>query len=124
MPQGFPACLSKASRRGVWHGSRRSQEQTWPVGSLKPNDFGLFDVQGSVFTWCQESYRPYLAETGYDATEDREDGLIVVSTSNRVLRGGSFNNHPGYVRSAYHNSNVPTDRNLNNGCRPARTIAP
>src|SRR6516225_191938 len=28
---------------------RNSQEQTWPVGSLKPNDLGLFDVQGNVW---------------------------------------------------------------------------
>ena len=29
------------------------------MGSLKPNDFGLFDVQGNAFTWCQESYKAY-----------------------------------------------------------------
>ena len=39
--------------------SKNSQEKTWPVGSLKPNDLGLFDVQGNVFTWCQESYKDY-----------------------------------------------------------------
>ena len=36
---------------------KNSKEKTWPVGSLKPNDLGLFDVQGNVFTWCQEATR-------------------------------------------------------------------
>ena len=39
----------------AWH-RQNSNEQPWPVGSLKPNDFGLFDVHGNVSTWCQESY--------------------------------------------------------------------
>ena len=38
---------------------KNSQERTWPVGSLKPNDLGLFDVQGNVFTWCQEKLKTY-----------------------------------------------------------------
>jgi formylglycine-generating enzyme required for sulfatase activity/tRNA A-37 threonylcarbamoyl transferase component Bud32 len=38
------------------------QERTWPVGSKKPNDLGLFDLHGNVYTWCQESYRGYPGE--------------------------------------------------------------
>jgi formylglycine-generating enzyme required for sulfatase activity/tRNA A-37 threonylcarbamoyl transferase component Bud32 len=36
--------------------------RTRPVGSKKPNDLGLFDVHGNLYTWCQERYRDY-AET-------------------------------------------------------------
>jgi formylglycine-generating enzyme required for sulfatase activity/tRNA A-37 threonylcarbamoyl transferase component Bud32 len=39
-----------------------ARERTWPVGSKKPNDLGLFDMHGNVYTWCQERYRDY-AET-------------------------------------------------------------
>ena len=47
----------------AWY-RRTRRRQTWPVGSLKPNDLGLFDVQGNVFTWCQESYKDYPAGEG------------------------------------------------------------
>ena len=42
--------------------------------------------------------------------------------SSRVLRGGSFNNQASNVRSANRNNNVPTNRNNNNGFRPASTL--
>jgi formylglycine-generating enzyme required for sulfatase activity len=41
-----------------------------------------------------------------------------------VLRGGSFNNQASNVRSANRNNNVPTNRYILNGFRPARTFIP
>ncbi|MCI0463375.1 MAG: SUMF1/EgtB/PvdO family nonheme iron enzyme, partial [Gemmataceae bacterium] len=32
--------------------------RAWPVGQKRPNDFGLFDMYGNVWQWCQESARP------------------------------------------------------------------
>ena len=58
----------------AWY-NKNSKGKTWPVGSLKPNDLGLFDVQGNVFTWCQESYKPYPSVEGDGSAEDKEDGL-------------------------------------------------
>jgi serine/threonine protein kinase/formylglycine-generating enzyme required for sulfatase activity len=107
----------------AWY-SKNSEGKTWPVGSLKPNDFGLFDVQGNVFTWCQESSRPYPSVEGEGSAEDREDGLAVSSSVGRALRGGSFDAVASYVRSASRISNVPTFRPNDFGFRPARTIAP
>src|SRR5262249_50711781 len=83
-----------------------SKERTWPVGSLKPNGLGLFDVQGNVFTWCQESYRPYPQSK--EPSRDAEDDFAIVSTRERVLRGGSFFNVATRVRSACRSYNVPT----------------
>jgi formylglycine-generating enzyme required for sulfatase activity len=37
----------------AWY-ERNSNKMLWRVGTKKPNDFGLFDVQGNCFTWCQE----------------------------------------------------------------------
>src|SRR5262249_36181670 len=33
---------------------KNSKDRTWPVGGKKPNDLGLFDLHGNVYTWCQE----------------------------------------------------------------------
>jgi formylglycine-generating enzyme required for sulfatase activity len=44
--------------RYAWYFTN-AHERTWPVGSKKPNDLGLFDLHGNVCTWCQESYQDY-----------------------------------------------------------------
>jgi formylglycine-generating enzyme required for sulfatase activity len=102
---------------------KNSQEQAWPVGSLKPNDFGLFDVHGNVWTWCQESspnFVPLLRNGEVD--EDREDNLKVNATISRALRGGSFVYPAFTLRSAARGSNLPGDRFEVFGFRVARTI--
>jgi len=109
--------------RYAWY-VKNAQEKTWPVGRLKPNDLGFFDVQGNVFTWCQESYKGYPTVKGEKVAEDQEDEIVVKGTGSRVLRGGSFATQASNVRSAYRNNTVPTNRYIFNGFRPARTFAP
>jgi eukaryotic-like serine/threonine-protein kinase len=104
--------------------NKNSQDRTWPVASLKPNDLGLFDVQGNVFTWCQEAYySTYKTGKAGEVVEDREDALVIVSTS-RVLRGGSFFDRASSSRSAYRDHYLPTTRYEYLGFRLARTFAP
>jgi eukaryotic-like serine/threonine-protein kinase len=103
--------------------NKNSSARSWPVGSLKPNDLGLFDAQGNVFTWCQESFKPYPSLRGDAAAEDKEDGPTVSNESGRALRGGSFDAQASYVRSASRINNVPTFRAHDFGFRPARTLA-
>jgi formylglycine-generating enzyme required for sulfatase activity len=105
----------------AWY-MKNSKAQKWPVGSLKPNDFGLFDVQGNVFTWCQDRLKPYPRQKGQEADEDREDILVISPIQNRVLRGGSFKGQASFLRSADRTSNVPATRNGNVGFRVARTL--
>jgi formylglycine-generating enzyme required for sulfatase activity len=85
---------------------------------------GFFDVQGNVYTWCQESLKEYPDPKGDGPIEDKEDGFGIVTTASRLLRGGSFLLHASNVRSAHRNQYVPTNRNGNVGFRPARTFAP
>jgi formylglycine-generating enzyme required for sulfatase activity len=107
----------------AWY-NKNSRGKTWPVGSLKPNDLGLFEVQGNVFTWCQESFKPYPSMKGEEPAEDQEDEPVVSSAVGRVLRSGSFDAQASYVRSASRISNVPSFRAYDFGFRLARTIAP
>jgi serine/threonine protein kinase/formylglycine-generating enzyme required for sulfatase activity len=107
----------------AWY-NKSSRAKSQPVGSLKPNDLGLFDTQGNVFIWCQESFKPYPSVTGDEAALDQEDEPSVSSSSARVLRGGSFDAQASYVRSASRISNVPTFRTFDFGFRLAKTVAP
>jgi formylglycine-generating enzyme required for sulfatase activity len=94
------------------------------VGSLKPNDLGLFDVQGNVFTWCQVEFKNDPQGQGEKASEDKEGSLNINDKDSRVLRGGSFTNPAVNVRSAYRLRNVPSDRHTDVGFRAARTLTP
>ena len=105
----------------AWY-NKNSKAKSRPVGTLKPNDLGLFDVQGNVFTWCQESFKPYPPGKGDLATLDQEDGLAVSSGVSRALRGGSFDAQASYVRAASRISNVPGFRAFDFGFRVARTL--
>jgi formylglycine-generating enzyme required for sulfatase activity len=105
----------------AWY-AKNARERAWPVGSKKPNDLGLFDMHGNVFTWCQEQYNPQ--PQGEQADEDKEGSLSINPQESRVLRGGSFISRPVLVRSAYRARSVPTYSNDNFGLRPARTFTP
>ena len=94
-----------------------AKNKPWPVGMLKPNDLGVFDAQGNVFSWCMDEYRAYSGED-----EDPEEALIISKETSRVLRGSSFSNQPANVRSASRVNVAPADRNYGFGFRAARTL--
>lgn len=105
----------------AWY-QKNSQEMTWPVGHLIPNDFGLFDIQGNVVTWCQECFQGYPPAGG--VSEDREDMLVTNSAQNRVLRGGSFDPKASSVRSAHRYYYQPTLASTKWGFRVVKTLPP
>jgi eukaryotic-like serine/threonine-protein kinase len=101
---------------------QNSGERTWPVGSKKPTDLGLFDMHGNIFTWCQEAYKPYRGVEEGKADEDIEDTLSIKNEASRVLRGGTFNDRASHARSADRFYYAPDRRTNNFGFRPARTF--
>jgi serine/threonine protein kinase/formylglycine-generating enzyme required for sulfatase activity len=102
---------------------KNSKERSWPVGSKKPNDLGLFDLHGNVYAWCQEKFQgDYPTSKDGASIEDKEDGLIISSADDRVLRGGSFVCRASLVRSTDRYQYVPAHRYLDVGFRPARTF--
>ena len=67
--------LLTARRRRCWDntlGTSRTRKHRWmlPVGSLKPNDFGLFDMLGNALEWCQD--RAIYYPTDRPLVEDAE----------------------------------------------------
>jgi eukaryotic-like serine/threonine-protein kinase len=102
---------------------KNSLSTSHPVGLLKSNDLGLFDMHGNVWQWCQNIYKAYPKGEGGNAYEDDEDDIgIITDQKSRVLRGGSFALRASFVRSAYRANNAPADRSYSYGFRPARTL--
>jgi len=100
-----------------------SDHRAWPVGMKKPNDFGLFDMHGNAWQWCDNSYADYAV--GSDGFANDPGSLSVAGDKDgRVLRGGGFANPALFVRSAFRGPIhvVPTNRYVNGGFRPARTF--
>ena len=107
--------------RYAWYASN-SNRRTWPVGTLRPNDLGLFDVHGNVVRWCLDVYEDYgVTAKPVPTMGSEENGGVVDEKARRVMRGGAFNYRPTNLRSANRAGNRPGNRNYVIGFRPART---
>jgi formylglycine-generating enzyme len=89
---------------------------TSPVGSFRPNAFGLYDMHGNARQWCADRWG---AE--YDATSPTDDPTGPNSGTDHVLRGGAWGISPGGARSASRDADAPAFRSLTAGFRVART---
>jgi formylglycine-generating enzyme required for sulfatase activity len=93
------------------------------LGLPKPNDLGLFDMQGGVSEWCHDRYLPYPTNKDGQVTEDREDAAAVAGAAPRVFRGSAISPADPEMdfRSARRASMPPTQRSPSVGFRVART---
>ncbi len=92
-------------------------DSTKAVGSYKPNAFGLYDMHGNVFEWCNDCYANYPAGAVIDPKGP-------ATGKSRVLRGGSYYWTASIARSSNRNLIfTPTPSNGNDllGLRLART---
>ena len=89
-------------------------DYTAPVGSFKPNQFGLFDMLGNVSQRTEDCLGPY-ANAPSDGT-----AAEVADCKSRVVRGASWNDKPRFIRSGSRDTYAPTNRNDQVGFRLAR----
>ncbi len=93
-------------------------QKTSPVGNYPPNAFGLYDMHGNVWEWCNDWYRErYYRKCTSENPKGPRNGY------GRVLRGGSWNYRGGYTRSADRGRLPPTYRDAHMGFRVALTAS-
>jgi formylglycine-generating enzyme required for sulfatase activity len=97
----------KSEEKGVY------RSKPTPVGSFPPNGFGLNDMHGNVWEWCEDEWHENYQEAP-------TDGSVWINSKNnnfRLLRGGSWSIDPNYCRSAFRHRGAADVRDRNIGFR-------
>jgi formylglycine-generating enzyme required for sulfatase activity len=99
---------------------------TSPVGTFKPNAFGLYDMHGNALQWVEDCYH-----NSYLGAPQNGEAWLTKPCEFRILRGGSFSILPRGLRSilprglrsAFRRHSDPTERASEKGFRVARPLA-
>jgi formylglycine-generating enzyme len=113
--------LAKANYKGTWEYNPEkwgegAKKETAEVRSYPCNDWGLYEMHGNVWEWCEDEWLEHL---GKDAISDPWQLSATIAGANRVVRGGSWNDHGRNVRSASRSRFMPGNRFNNLGFRLA-----
>jgi sulfatase modifying factor 1 len=119
---GIDATLTERFPKGKWETAVTCHDgyiHTAPVGSFKPNAFGLYDMEGNVFEWVEDCWIP-----GYKHAPNNGSARVTRPDCNeRVNRGGSWTAMPTGLRSAHRgDDNYERTRVVDLGFRVAREL--
>jgi formylglycine-generating enzyme required for sulfatase activity/tetratricopeptide (TPR) repeat protein len=98
-----------------------AQDHAHPVGMLKPNEWGFFDLYGNALEWCQEPTPLYRSGVRGTLIEDKGDIEDISDIKDRLTRGGAFPYSASEIRSACRIPLLPSFSDATFGFRVART---
>ncbi|UKO96519.1 SUMF1/EgtB/PvdO family nonheme iron enzyme [Nostoc sp. UHCC 0870] len=87
-------------------------KQTTDVGQFPANPFGLFDMYGNIYEWCQDEWHENYNQAPNDASE-----WLGSINEYKLLRGGSWGDYAWDCRSAHRTWGARASRNINVGFR-------
>ncbi len=104
-------CINETGKRGEF------RRRTVPVDCFDPNPWGLYQVHGNVWEWCEDNWHPSYHGAPSDGSAWKGEG-----DQSRVRRGSSWNSDPRYLRSACRHWFLRQLRNNVISFRVARTL--
>jgi sulfatase modifying factor 1 len=108
----YPYSLSSL---GVYGSLGAYRRKTVSVGRFPPNSWGLGDMHGNVWEWCQDWYGSYQPQAVTDPTGP-------VSGLTKVIRGGGWNYFGRLCRSSFRSNNLPSFAHSSVGFRVVRGL--
>jgi len=110
------ACVDHVRSKGL------KPDRPAPVKSYPPNAWGLYDMHGNAWEWCQDGFDPDKHGLDPHTTYELVDPIISRSTNNRIRRGGSWFGKGGSCRSANRTYSHSSVRYRTTGFRLVREV--
>lgn len=94
----------------AWYDETTYERGTRPVGQLKPNELGIYDMSGNAFEWCNDYYGKYTSKSKKNPTGAKKGEY-------KTVRGGGWYYVGEFCRVAQRDCPKPTLRKFNYGFR-------